>query len=131
MVMNKKEQLEMAELRKQLTEALALKHTPRVTGDVLPPSSSDGGIRHGFSFNSYTQSINVACTSSRCHSIGRETYPNTQGPLTLFSTRLLALRGLRNSMEDKFAEELAKIDATIEKESNIYLMPVTTPTVSQ
>jgi hypothetical protein len=41
----------------------------------------------------------------------------SQGARSLYSTKLLALKAMRNEMERKAARELAKVDALIEQEA--------------
>ena len=86
--------------------------------DVLPPEHvyGDTGLSTGYIFNVYKPSIDVACSSSASHTIGRLDRTTSQRPLRLYSTRLLALQALRNAMERDFAEKLAAIDAQIEQE---------------
>jgi len=76
----------------------ALHWTDRAAGpDVLPPSCSDssGQMSTGYTFNAYTNRVDVACSSSIGHAIGRTDKTDSQRPLSLYSTRLLALKAQR------------------------------------
>ena len=48
------------------------------------------------------------------HSIGRDDKTTTQQPLSLYSTKLLALRGLRNAIEKDCMSRLRRVDQLIE-----------------
>lgn len=119
MAMNKKEQAAMAEMEKNLRLAKALRWSEPVSKDVSPPSGYQS-IASGFVFNADNGSVEPAWSSPGHHGIGRsepETkYSGRQNPIYMFSTRLLALRGLRNAVEREAAEKLAAIDEQIERE---------------
>lgn len=124
--MTKKEQLELDSLREQVAEAqnqtriaMALRFTDEVKPDVPAPISSysaTDGLSKGFLFNAYIAAVAPACSSSAAHNYGNDTKTATQYPRILYSTRLLALRGLRHAVELECAKRLAAIDKQIEKE---------------
>lgn len=118
MAMNKKEQAEMAEMEKNVRLAKALRWTDRVEKDIPAPSSFKS--TSGFVFNSYYLSVDPAWSESVSHGIGRSARDSrisgSQRAIAMFSTRLLALRGLRNAVESAAAEKLAAIDKEIERE---------------
>lgn len=123
MAMNKKEQAEMAELRKKLAIAKAFVRTLPVEKDVpVPlPSWESGKYSHGFDFNSYNNSIGEYWSSSVSHytsnPIGKTGYiSGSQRGVSLYSTRLLALKALRHAVENNCAAALADIDAQIIQE---------------
>lgn len=122
MAMNKKEIAEMRGLKDDLRLAKALRWTEIVTKDVPPPESGSKEIS-GFVFNAYSSRVSEAWSSSVSHGIGspiRESrYSGSQNSIWMFSTRLLALRGLRNAVEREAAEKLARIDEQIELELNL------------
>lgn len=93
----------------------ALCWTATVRPDVAPPTASDGD-RKGWLFNAYGERVDRACTSSVSHAFGRDDKTTTQKPKALYSTRLLALRALRNAVESEAAEKLSKIDNEIADE---------------
>lgn len=124
MAMNKKEQAAFDALREELRLAKALRWTEPVERDVMPPKCGDddwNGLRNGYDFNDYFDSfsgprVNKACTSYSSHDSRQWHKTTTQGPRPLFSTRLLALKALRHSVECKVAKILADIDKQIEDE---------------
>lgn len=115
MAMNKKEQAELEELRKQLAIAKAFRFTEPVERDVQPPESYSA-LATGWVYNEYNCMVSVACSNSVHHAVGRTDKTNTQRPISMYSSKLLALKGLRNALEQKYAKALADIDAQIEKE---------------
>lgn len=123
MGMNKKEQAAFADLEYRLRLAKALRFTEPIERDVQPPACTDHDekLRKGWDYNAYIggfsgPKVEKACTSSIYHGFGDDTKTTTQRPKPLFSTRLLALRALRNNVETQVAEILAKIDEQIEEE---------------
>ena len=109
-----------AERRHNERVASALRRTEQAPGpDVMPPEnvySSTVGLSIGYYPNGYAGRVDVACTSVAGHSIGRIDRVDLQGSLALYSTRLHALRALRNAMEQRFAEALATVDKQIKEE---------------
>lgn len=120
--MTKKETAEMDSLRDQLLIARALRFTEEVNPDVMPPdyNSRHDALSTGFSFIAYAgfggDSTAVGCSSSSYHARGRTDKTTSQGATMLYSTRLLALRGLRHEVEKEVAKRLAAIDKQIERE---------------
>lgn len=114
MAMTKAEKARMAELEHQLRLAKAMKFTDPVAPDVLPPEKW-GELSTGWTFNSYSESVTTACSSTTSHAIGHTDKTNSQRPIRLYASEVLALRGLRNELERKYAESLAKIDRRIEE----------------
>lgn len=82
----------------------------------VPPPSGFNELTTGWVYNAYARRIDVACSSSVSHAIGRTDRTTTQGARALYSTRERALRALRVALERQFAEELAKVDALLERE---------------
>lgn len=117
MAMNKKELQEMADLRIALAKAKALHFTESVDYDIPVPGYGDG-LKVGYGYNLYNCSVSPACSSSHSHSYGRIDKTDSQKSIPLFSTKIRALKALRNAMEDKFAGELARIDVQIAKEQS-------------
>lgn len=118
MAMNKKEQAEFEALRKAVYVARALNWTQSVAPDIPAPKSGDPMTR-GFVFNVYSQSISHALSSTSGHATGCEppTRTSTQHCISMYSTKLLALKALRHEVEKKAANDLAKIDMQIEAEA--------------
>ena len=119
--MNKAEKAELEGLRQDLRMVKALKFTDVVYPDIPIPTLCDD-VAKGFTFTSYVSmhpQVKIACSSSRSHSTCRDNNPNTQGGIELYSSRLLALKALRNSFERQFAGELARIDQEIQDELKV------------
>jgi hypothetical protein len=124
MAMTKAEKLHVADLNyeiERLKEQLALHHTSPVEPDVMPPTSCTGGLSTGWhaSFSNWSglsHRVDIACSSSTGHNIGRSDRTQSQGSRKLHSTRLLALRSARYQMEQMAAKSLRAVDVAIEKE---------------
>jgi len=119
MAMTKKEQQAMADLQQELRLAKAMRFTEDVRPDVAPPSGS--GLTKGFLYNNYIGGhsgphVEPACSGCVSHAFGQDDHTTTQDPKFLYSTRLLALRALRHSVEIQVATLLAGIDQQIEEE---------------
>lgn len=114
MAMTKAEKARIAELERQLRLVRALRFTDPVEPDVPIPEHYPE-IAKGFLFNQYSVRVEPACTSTANHAFGRDDETTTQGACPLFSTRLLALRAMRNAVELDCARSLAAIDGQIEK----------------
>jgi hypothetical protein len=100
---------------------LALHWTPTVSTDVPVPTMSCAGAMTlatgwmtggGFEYGR----VEVACSSSVCHSFGHVDQTNSQGARPLYSTRLKALQALRNEIERAAAMRLLRLDLEIEAE---------------
>lgn len=117
--MTKKETAEMDSLREQLRLAKAMRFTEEVKPDLPEPEYNNGPeFKKGYLFNAYGEGrVAPACSSTVHHCFGSQDKTTTQGSRALYSTRLLALRGLRHTVELECAKRLANIDAQIEKET--------------
>jgi hypothetical protein len=120
MAMNKKEQAAMAALQDELRKAKALRWTEPVKKDVPPPTGGISALTSGFVFNAYSARVDPAWSSCVTHGVGMPApsnrYSGSQNCISMFSTRLLALRALRHAVELETATKLAGIDLQIEKE---------------
>lgn len=122
--MNKKEQAELASLREELRIARAFRFTEKVEKDVPRPdcgSTSGWDINEHVGDNSWDSHSGVYEAWSECVSHGAgvaRSMSGSQGGISLYSTKLLALRALRFALERRFAKRLADVDAMIEKELN-------------
>jgi hypothetical protein len=114
MALNKVEQQRLVSLRRQIRLARAWNRTQPVEPDVPIPDSG-GVLAKGWSFNSYTDRVEVSCSSSISHSTGRNDRTTTQKPIRQYSSESRALRALRYQVELLSAKRLADIDARIEK----------------
>jgi hypothetical protein len=120
MAMTKKEQAAMADLQRELAEARALRFTPLVERDLPAPDRGTSGMISGWDYNAYYMNAEQAWSESVAHGRGsapKSSMSASQGALSLYSTKLLALKAMRNEMEHKAARELAKVDALIEQEA--------------
>lgn len=107
--MNKSEKARMEALEQQLREAKALRWTDPVQPDIPAPEGGSMRETSGFAAFGALQYGRVEPAWSSCVSHGRGYSTRaeqkkagsggSQNPIALFSTRLLALRALRNSME--------------------------------
>lgn len=120
MAMNKKEQAEMADLKRELAEARALRFTPKVVPDLPAPAPASSGKTSGWDFSAYGKNVHRAWSESYAHGHGTargQKLSASQGSRPLYSTKLLAFRAMRNALEQRFAGELAQVDAWIEQEA--------------
>jgi hypothetical protein len=117
MAMTKKEQEKMEEL----LIISALRYTTEVQPDIQPPPLGQIGneIRNGYLYNTYTLRITEACTSSIYHNDNGHDRTTSQGSCSLYSTKLLALKAMRNEAEKQYAKKLREIDKMIEKEMEL------------
>lgn len=118
MVMNKKEKLhldslqnEIRILRRTIEVMAADKTTHEVLPDLAPPDNWD--LVKGYSFNSHTGSVMKSCSSVTGHNKGNDEKTQSQNPIRQYSTELLAYKGLRYEVEQKWLKQLADIDKMI------------------
>jgi hypothetical protein len=108
----------MEALERELREAKALRWTDPVRKDVPPPAA--GSTTSGFVFNAHNGSVSPAWSKSVAHGIGshapQSQCSGSQNGISMFSSRLLALRALRHEVERESAKRLAAIDKEIEAE---------------
>lgn len=107
-----------AELEAQAHESrirAALHWTVAAPGPDVQPPEGWSELATGYMFHAYAMQVEVACTGSNTHAIGRTDKTTSQNACSLYSTRLLALLALRNAVERECAEKLAKIDRMIEE----------------
>ena len=101
--------------------AAALRTTADVKTDVTPPAGSDAELSKGWAVVAETSEyarVEVACSSSIYHSIGKQDKTDSQRPKHLYSTKLLALKALRRAVEKRAAEQLRRVDRMIEEEGS-------------
>lgn len=119
MAMTKKEKEAHEALLRQVRILGALRFTDKVLPDVPHPKNGDyNALTKGFLFNSHSICIAPACSSSTGHNSWNNQATSSQGARDLYSTRLLALKAMRNEIEQESAKRLADIDAMIEDEKN-------------
>ena len=114
MPMNKKEQ---AKLEEALTAA-ALRYTAPVERDVPKPTEgeSQGFVFYGASGDS--SRVEELKSGSTSHWPVGSKYSGSQGGISMYSTRLRALKALRCEAEREYARRLRNIDIQIEREEN-------------
>ena len=108
--MNKKDQ----QMVEALKTKLALRFTETIRADVLIPI--DDKIVNGYSYNSYNTRVEKSCSSGFFHSIGKWDKTDAQRSINQYSSRLLALKAMRNELEFRYAFELRQVDLMIEEE---------------
>jgi len=111
MAMNKKEQAIVEDLKVRT----ALRFTDTVELDVEIPDYNEPNTK-GFLMNSYALRVTPACSSSVGHSSTSNDRTTSQKGIRLYSTKMLALKAMRNELEYRLAKELRRIDIMIEKE---------------
>lgn len=99
--------------RARISAALHWSDDADIAPDVLPPELLSNALSTGYTFNAYSRRVEVACSSSIHHAVGRIDKTTAQRPLALYSTRERALRAMRAALELEFATALAKIDREI------------------
>lgn len=128
--MTKKEQAQVEALLQKVRLIGALRWTSEVKPDIAPP---DRGYTTGWNRNASLSypSVDEGWSGSSCHGSGKPPAENqrhwsaSQGARSLYSSRLLALKALRHSLEREAATILARVDAMIEAEE---AKPDTKPT---
>ena len=108
--MTKKEIAEVELMRRELRILSALRWTEEVKPDIDYPQGKEftKGWLVGY------KNATIGCSNSVHHSSGRNDRTDSQRPVQLYSTKLLALRGLRHETERRCAIELADVDRMIE-----------------
>ncbi len=115
MAMNKKEM----QMVKDLKISLSLRFTDKVIKDIpvpVPILCSGSQLIKGFTYNEHSVQVNESCSTSVGHSVHSNKKTSSQNGISMFSTKILALKALRNSLEVKAANVLYKIDKLIEEE---------------
>lgn len=120
MAMTKAEKTALIELQKELMLYKAFTRTPEVEPDVLPPEEWDT-INKGWVVLVHARDVTEGCTSKHNHNMWANTHTTSKGAISLYSTKLLALKALRNALEFEFMKAASSLDARIlemEYESN-------------
>ena len=125
MAMNKKERAAFDAALNEARVLGALRWTFPVEKDVMRPDGSIGAHTEGWDINStstYSAVAFKAWSESCSHGtgdfpIGNKYRSASQGGVSLYSTKLLALRAVRHEVEKIAAKRLAEIDAMIAEES--------------
>lgn len=120
MAMNKAEKAAFESLKDELYKAKAFRFTETVLPDIPIPGYVDKPTS-GWVCNVYSMRVGQAWSTSVAHGNGSARTPNSSGSqrgIPLYSTKLLALRAMRNAAENEYASKLASIDRLIEEEGD-------------
>lgn len=118
MAMNKTELAQMEHLKAML----ALRHTDPVALDLTPPADMEAGLVRGFLPSPVSISYNFpkhAVSSSFNHGFlpsSQLPEPSSQGPISMHSNCVNALKATRHNLEQRAAEALRQIDIWIAEE---------------
>jgi hypothetical protein len=86
--------------------------TPEVKPDVYPPASyNELSVGWYAGYNN----VSPACSSSVYHGINKTSKTDSQGPIMLYSTKTLALKALRRTIEERCLDELFRVDNLFEE----------------
>lgn len=107
--MNKKEQAAFEELMTRL----ALRFTDEDCSPDIPPPTNNL-LSKGFLFNRHYMSVSKACSSHNAHNPVSDEKTLQQGERWLYSSKLRALKAMRQEMEFEFARLLRAVDKKIE-----------------
>lgn len=114
-------QARITELEVRVAELEGIKKPEKIVRDLPPPKHFEKPeLTKGWDFNDYrllaTNSCETAvfkaCSSSVHHGTGWER-TTSQAPAHLFSTEVLAWKGLRASLMKQFGEKVAFVDRKI------------------
>ncbi|WP_425321500.1 hypothetical protein [Azospirillum baldaniorum] len=126
--MTKAEKAEMEALREARDLARALRWPEYAEPAMIPPPDFSDDHTTGWLFNAYRitaqyggmgDAVYRAWSGGNTHGEGEAPIPHrsaTQGGVSLFATRLDALKALRLAMTEDFARKLARVDAEIAAE---------------
>jgi hypothetical protein len=115
MAMTKAERKEFEDVRNELRIYRALRWTAPVAPDVPKPAGGTSRETSGYVFNAYSRCVDPAWSTCVSHGLRKKTRDGSgsQNGIALYSTELLAYKGMRAAMELRFAHELAVIDDKI------------------
>ena len=121
MGMTKREKEMVEELRRELRETKALRHSGLPPPDTISPPDESGVFVNGWLYNRYSRTIDKIWTTASNHGWGHRgpgepASLSSQGGISLYATRLDALIALRLSNERDMAAYLADLDSKIEAE---------------
>lgn len=116
MAIPKKVQEQIDALQREVAITRALRWTSPIPKRDVVSTGSD--LVTGWTYNTHTQRVDVACSDGAFHAIGRTDKTTTQQSLAMYSTKALALRALRAALEREFAMRLEHIDRQIEAADN-------------
>lgn len=110
--MNKKEQAMVAELKKQIALSWPRYEEPKPK-DVPGYELTQGWFQYNYGTD---YRVSLGCSTRSGHNPSNPDRTSTQGPGTMYHSKLDALKVARCQMSKRFAEALAKVDAEIEVE---------------
>lgn len=80
----------------------------KIEPDIFPPAWGEPLIT-GWTFNSAGLRVNRACTSYNSHNSWSETNTTTQGAISLYSTKELAIEACIQELEEELERKKTKI----------------------
>lgn len=119
MTKKEKEAFDAAILKAEILGALRWSQEvqPNIPAPVYVGYANSCGV-DGWSFNLYSETVYEAWSEPNAHGQGkyenRSKMSGSRGSIALYSSKELALRGLRHEMEMKYAKNLQKIDKAIQ-----------------
>lgn len=126
MAMTKTEKERMDRLEKAVALARSMRwpeypEPAPMTQEEKKAALVDGGTRYGqiqrvargWFHNSHSKTVTYGCSDGIGHSPTGDT-TSSQGAGLMFATKVDALRAMRLEMTERYAEELAKVDAEIQ-----------------
>jgi len=121
MGMTKHEKEMVEELRRELRETKALRHSGLPAPDTISPPDESGVFINGWSYSRYSGAIEKVWTTASSHGWGHRgpgepASSSSQGGICLYATKLDALIALRLIKERDMAAYLADLDSKIEAE---------------
>lgn len=124
MAMTKKEKAEYQAALDRCETLAALRWTDPVERDVPAPTheSPHGTYTEGWNYNEHSQMVWLGWSGPVSHGDGPAPSgglyrSGSQNPRSMFSSKLLALKAMRNEIERMSAEKLLKVDRMISEES--------------
>lgn len=118
MAMTKKERAEFDAAIKQAQVLGALHFTAKVAPDMpIPKSGTVKGWMYRFARGwSSSSCVEPSCSTHTAHGFGQNVRTTSQHGMPQYSTKMRALKALRNEMEQEYAEQLRKVDLQIAAE---------------
>ena len=124
MAMTKKEKAEYQAALERCETLAALRWTDPVERDVPAPTyeSPSGTYSEGWDYNAHSKRVWIGWSGPVSHGDGPAPsgviyLSGSQNPRSMFSTKVLALKAMRNEIEMMSAKNLREIDRMISEES--------------
>ncbi len=120
--MKQTKEQEIESLRKELKRHRTFKLTEPVEPDIPPPTEQLARTE-GWTYNPNSMEVRQAWSESEFHGYDKPqgfSNPSYCGPISLYSTRVRALRALRYEIELQTIEKLQTIDDAIQTWSDFH-----------